>query len=288
MKDSNLFRYIVSLGSEGLGDRLQCLSYCIWLARTRNRILFVNWQGDPAWPGGFEHYFQLVNLPYVSKAPAFSSGQVHPGVFEHLLDVNPGLWVYDIKEPDITFPDTDIKIIVHPGMGFRRWDVSDLQNHLRFTPETAKAVDEKFRFLLNQSQGLPVVHVRGTDRPWELDKLRAFVETQPERVALLSDDVHAVNNYLWLRPQTVVLSKPREDNLPDHKHKRTEESTFQMLAEFCLLSTVENASAFNTESLFFRMARIIKSSKWFKSFDSFAEYSDYFKVCTLNTDLNGQ
>lgn len=259
-----LTKYIVSLGWEGFGDRLQCLSYCIDLALSRNRILVVNW--SDRYFGGFHEYFQLVGVPYAETCP---KGKTHPSIFEHLLNVPADYWVFDLVEQRID--DSSAFITVHPGVGTRTFNYYTLQKHLRFTPRTALEVAEEMQRLRNIST-LPIVHLRGTDRPWTIEQIQKLADKHGE-VALLSDDRFAVEAYLNIS-NGVSLAAARADGYPIHKTDTSRQRIIRMFADFCLLHEY-GVGALNEDSLFWTIAKYIDVKEWFDPAPELVKYEEF-------------
>ncbi len=261
-----MVKYIVSLGWEGFGDRLQCLNYCMDLALTRNRILIVNW--SDRWFGGFDDYFQLVNIPYTDTCPP---GKTHPSIFEHLRNVPADYWVYDLVDQSID--NSSAFIVVHPGVGVRTYNYTTLEKHLRFTPQTALEVAREMQRIREMSSGLPVVHLRGTDRPWTPEQIHKLAEKHGE-VVLLSDDQRAVDAYLSVS-KAISLSVGREDGHPIHKVDPSRARVIRTLTDFCLIREY-GVDTLNKESLFWNVAKVIDVNEWFKEAPKHTEYDGFY------------
>jgi sugar/nucleoside kinase (ribokinase family) len=61
-------RFLLCVGCEGLGDRLQTLTHAIRYARESGRTLVVDWR-DPVWGDDFHRYFSIVGLPWRAALP---------------------------------------------------------------------------------------------------------------------------------------------------------------------------------------------------------------------------
>lgn len=249
----SLARYIVSLGWEGFGDRLQSLSYCINLALSRNRILIVNW--SDRWFGGFHNFFDLIDVPYLLKCPA---GKTHPSIFEHMLNVPADDWTYDLA--DYRIDDSSVQITVHPGVGFRAFNYNLLSMHLRFTSDTAMEVADEMKRIRALSD-LPIVHLRGTDRPWDLKTVQELA-AKHGRAALLGDDKKAAEAYLSCAGG-ISLMAARDDGKPIHKFDNTRQRVIRMLADFCLLHD-HGVGTLNDDSLFWQVSKKIDVKRWFE------------------------
>ena len=248
-----LTRYLICFGWEGFGDRLQSLSYCINLARSRNRVLFVDWS-DRMWSGGFHEFFDLVDLPYTTVRP---EGPTDPSIFEHLR-VPVDDWIYDLKEYRID--DSSHRISVYPGVGFRAYNYYLLSLHLRFNKQTAEEVQREMQRLVPTEMKL--VHLRGTDRAWKAEDIHKFAK-QHGNVGLISDDQKAVDEYLKVSP-AVSLCAAETDSTPLHKGKVTREKIIRMLTDFCLLSRF-GAGALNDQSLFYHVAKMVDVKRWLET-----------------------
>lgn len=262
-----LTRYIVSLGWEGFGDRLQCLSHCIWLANTRNRVLVVNWN-DRWFGGGFHEFFQLINIPYALDQP---EGRTHPSIVQHMRNVPADDWVYDLKEPSTENFECTQPIQLHLGVGYRRWQYDLLEEHMRFHPDLDLA--KRIVGLLDKASGRPVVHLRGTDKGFNQESCKALAQRLESPVAIVSDDARAVRCFLEVRPNTIVLSEDLSE-APLHKSAPSREKTLRMLAEFCLLS-LRGLDTLCPDSLFWKAARSINTDLWFRPAGEEQDHGDF-------------
>lgn len=260
-----LTRYIVSLGWEGFGDRLQCLSYCIALALSRNRVLVVNWS-DRYFGGPFDDYFDLVGIPFASKQPP---GETHPSIFKHLSNQPADDWVYDLDAYRID--DSQSFVTVHCGAGFRSYNTRLLELHLRFNDQTKLEIIDEMSRLRSISQ-LPIVHLRGTDRPWKHEDICNLAEKYGD-VAILGDDQRAIDAYC-AQTNSVSLSAARSDNKPIHKSGSSRERNIRMLADFCLIHEY-GVGCLNEASLFYRMAKDINVNEWFEPSGTASNYSEF-------------
>ena len=261
-------RYLVSKGWEGFCDRLQCLSHCITWALRYNRILYVDWE-DRIWShgeGGFYRYFELVDLPHVTSVDEIPPNhEVYPPFWTRGLGLPADEWVHKLKD-ELVFDPQDGRhyepVWVHPGVGFRAYDFGQLPQHLRLKPEVAA----ELRGLLEKvPTHLPVVHLRGTDRPMSEDRWRFVRESAPV-ACIISDDAVLVRRWLDESPESVVLSDTLvEGQAAGHKldpqtlgkmgfdkHRMN----LRLLADFVLLAAARDAYALNEQSVFFSMARL--------------------------------
>jgi hypothetical protein len=235
-------KYVISNGYEGLGDRLQCLSYCLDFALKHNRILKVNW-GNREWNGDFHQYFRLVNVPYTVDKIDFEGKSVWPPIWKALGDRCSEDWAYDIKEERLE-PSTH-DVIVHPGIGFRIWNMPLLSRHLRLASGLNCIVKES-----------TVVHLRGTDRYAQGSDLKAIYK-QSGDAYVVTDDARLAQQWAEISPGSIISCAGVEGHHP--VHKTPESNAFNRNAraviDFMLIALADKAYTNNPESLFFKMAR---------------------------------
>ena len=261
-------RYLISKGWEGFCDRLQCLSHCVSLALNYNRILCVDWE-DRIWShgeGGFYRYFDLVDLPYITSAEQIPRDlEVFPAFWRRGLGLPVDEWVHKLKD-ELVFDPQEGKhyeaVWVHPGVGFRAFDFDQLPKHLRLNAEAAGEIKP---LLEKAPPNLPVVHLRGTDRPLSEERWQAVRQAAPV-ACVISDDATLVRRWLDESSDSVVLSDtlvegqtaghkldPQSlDKIGLDKHRMN----IRLLADFILLAAAKDAHALNEESVFFKMARL--------------------------------
>jgi len=247
-------KLIVSKGWEGFADRLQCLSYCIDMAVKYNRGLCVDWS-DTLWTEGFYRYFSIAGL---EESKPNITHSIYPEFWTNAVNKSNGDWIYRIKDYvgfDIAAADGDTQVWVHAGVGFRAWSMTTLAKRLKI-----ECLAELGEIKVYPS----LVHLRGTDRPADLDKLQALAEQHPQAV-VVSDDVTCVQKWLEINPQAQVLTETLStDGRGLHQvglHGWTRHQlNLRAISDFLTISRAEQAYALNEESLFFTMARIYGSS----------------------------
>jgi len=251
-------KIIVSKGWEGFADRLQCLSYCVLIAKRFNRLIYVDWN-DTIWDEGFQKYFYFTDLPQVvklSKIPKQKMADVYPAWWRHKLVLPANEWVYDIKD-QLEFKPAEgthfEDIWVHSGIGYREWNVAELCKHLRLQDEVKDQIPlVKF--------DLPLVHLRGMDREFKEYHWEALRKKAPV-AAVISDDATLVERWMKESPDSMLISKP----VKGYTHKTLaskHKSNIALLTEFMALAEAKEAYALNEESLFFKMARITNTKLW--------------------------
>jgi len=234
-------KHVISLGFEGLGDRLECLSYCLSIALKQNRILRVNWH-DRMWGDSFYRYFALVGVPYETKVE-FEGRSVSPAVWSALGDRHAENWVYDFNHEKLD--DRTEDIIVHPGVGYRQYNFPQLAQHLR--------VIVPVPFERHES----VVHLRGTDRHEQSADLKDLSETAGPS-AVVSDDPRLVEEWMRLSPDSVVLSSGRADLRPFHSLTEDPfERNCRVIGDWLTVALAQRAYTNNEKSLFFQTARFL-------------------------------
>lgn len=260
-------QYYVSKGWEGFCDRFTCLSQCINQAIRYKRILYVDWT-DRIWShgdSGFFDYFDLIDLPYVVSAEAIPPRlKTYPGAWSDCLDLPADEWVHKFKEkhPFVlkskynTYP-----VWVHPGIGFRKYDYRQMARHLRLNARTAAALAPLLEAI---PQDLPVVHLRGTDRPVDEAQWHLLRQSAP-RACVVSDDVRLAERWMNESPDSVLLSDTLVScNAGGHKLTADElrrngldkpTMNIRLLADFICLATAKDALPLNTNSVFFKVAR---------------------------------
>lgn len=264
-------RYVVSKGWEGFCDRLQCLSNCVDIALRYNRILLVDWS-DRIWTHdskNFYDYFELNDLPHVISIEEIPPNlEVYPLFWKNGIGLTIDDWIYQVKNRlvlDVSEGNHFENIWVHPGLGFRKFDFIQLAQHLRLSKEISDEIKSRIN---SNAQGLPIVHLRGTDRNNDINKteenwlrLRSLAPV----AAVLSDDASLVDRWMSESPDSIVISKTlvkatngghklnkiELENLGLTKH----EMNMQLIAEFIILAKAKDAYALNEESLFFKMSR---------------------------------
>lgn len=163
-------KYVIHKGYQGLGDRLQALSYTLEFARRTGRLLYVDWsdvqwgQGDPA--NGFGAYFEVCGdgvrmLRSLDEIPRGAS--VYPDAWKGRLAEPAGPWIHPDRAKLEVHLEQDRKedVVVHTTVGFRRWSGDVLGSLLRPTEPVMAALRSK-RMLLREPYAC--VHLRGTDR----------------------------------------------------------------------------------------------------------------------------
>lgn len=240
-------KYVINGGFQGLGDRLQCLSYCMAFATKHNRILKINWE-DRVWNDDFHNYFDIVGLPYTRDKIDFANKSVQPAIWKVLGDIPPDDWIWDLKTDKID--DYTADVVVHGGVGFRIYNMWYICQHLRIKKPIIDMIN---------TDPLPVVHLRGTDRYYQSKPLEEiFEKSGPARV--LSDDIRLVEKWMKLSPDSVVLTSGRADLRPFHYVlENVYERNCRAIADFMTLALAEEAHSNNDQgdspSLYYIMAR---------------------------------
>jgi hypothetical protein len=260
--------YLISKGWEGFADRFQCLSHCVSLALKHERVLFVDWD-DRIWShsdGGFFRYFNLVDLCYVTSTDAIPKTMpVFPRFWTRGLGLPADEWIHKVKDEvafDLNQLNPGEPVWVHAGIGFRAFDFNQLPLHLRFSAEASHQITP----LINQVvEGLPVVHLRGTDRPMSEERWAAVRLAAPV-ACVISDDLTLARRWMLESPQSVLISNTLvEDKAAGHKLDGATLARYglskhamniRLLADFLILAKADEAHALNEESLFFKMARL--------------------------------
>ena len=266
-------RYLIGKGWEGFCDRLQCASHCIDIALHYNRILCIDWT-DRIWTHddrNFYSYFDLVGIPYVT-----SVGQVplqletYPALWQGDLGRLADEWLYD-RKAEIAFDATERNhhqpIWVYPGIGHRYYDFVRLHNQMRFRPEIAAEIK---CLIEDVPTGLPVVHLRGTDRAIPEGRWDELRRAAPVAV-VVSDDSALVARWRAESPDSIVVSDVLAPNIASNgagigTHKTDpltlknqgldkHQLNLRLLADFIIMARAPQAHAINSDSLFFSMAR---------------------------------
>jgi hypothetical protein len=238
------------------------------MALQHERVLFVDWD-DRIWShgeGGFFRYFDLVDLCYVTTAEAIPRTMaVFPPFWTRGFGLPADEWIHKVKDEvcvDLQHIKAAEPVWVHPGIGFRAFDFNQLPMHLRLSSQAAQEVTP---LLDSAIDGLPVVHLRGTDRPMSEARWAAARQAAPV-ACVISDDVALVRRWMLESPQSVLLSNTLvEDKAAGHKLDGTALARYglskhamniRLLADFLILAKAAEAHALNEESVFFKMARL--------------------------------
>ena len=260
--------YLVSKGWEGFCDRLQCLSHCVSLALQCERVLYVDWE-DRIWShgdGGFSRYFDLVDMCYVTapdeiphKLPVF------PPFWTRGLGLPADEWIHKVKDEvefDLSKVNPPEPVWVHPGVGFRAYDFPQLAKHLRLSRESSLEIMPLLECALDD---LPLVHLRGTDRPMSEERWAVVRKAAPV-ACVISDDAALARRWMIESPSSVLLSTTLvEDKAAGHKLDAKSLAAYglskhamniRLLADFLILAGAKVAHALNEDSVFFSMARL--------------------------------
>lgn len=257
--------YIIAKGWEGFCDRLQILSNCIDVAISTGRTIHVDWN-DRIWTHdnrGFFDYFNIVGLPVVTLLTEIPyMREVHPVFYKGGLGLQTDEWMYDIKHHLVFDATNTEKVLVNCGIGFRTHNFNTLIKHLRIVEEVKICIKSA---LLKVPQELPVVHLRGTDRPvdetcWE--DLRSRVPI----AAVVSDDLLLGARWMKESPSSILLSNSLIDSLiAPHKLSAEALANFNLtkhqlniglITDFFVIAQASTAYTLNNSSLFFQMARL--------------------------------
>jgi len=260
--------YLISKGWEGFCDRLQCLSHCVGLALQNERVLYVDWE-DRIWShgeGGFFRYFDLIDMCYVTSADQIpKDAPVFPAFWTRGLGLPADEWIHKVTDEvvfDLQQMNPPEPVWVHPGVGFRAYDFHQLPKHLRLTAEASKEIRS---MLSSVVENLPVVHLRGTDRPNSEDQWMALRQTAPV-ANVISDDASLARRWMSESPNSVLLSNTlvqgkvaghKLDARSLEKYGLTKHAmNIRLLADFLILAMAKDAYALNDQSVFFSMARL--------------------------------
>jgi hypothetical protein len=255
-------RYMIHKGYEGFGDRLQSLSFCIDLAKMYNRTLYVDWY-DKIWNDDFYEYFFFEGIDFTTECPT-EYKTVYPTFWENGLGLVVDKWIHHL--PMVKFDQDQKKfedVWVHPGIGFRRWDISMIVDHLRLMPDVHEQIKQQ---VAKHDPELPVVHLRGTDRTDDKTFISVMELSKKVPVAhVVSDDSKLVD--MW---QSVSPSSTFEMTNVAHHFNRTSDkrkSNIKALSDFFILASAKEAHGIKQEeSAFFKMARLFNTfeghKKW--------------------------
>ena len=249
-----MVKYIVSKGWEGFGDRIQCLSSCLVMALRFNRTLYVDWN-DTIWSEGFYKYFYFEDVPYITSQKEIPNYlDVYPSFWQHKLMLPGNNWLYDMKDDLLLDPMKGYNfqdVWVHPGIGYREYNLVLLSKHMRVNKEIAKKIVTK------PITDLPLVHLRGTDRKVDEYKWQELREKAPAAV-VLSDDKTLIDRWMKESPKSRLFSKPKANvNHFTVKDINKHEMNLALLRDFFALASATEAHALNIESQYFIMARML-------------------------------
>lgn len=261
-------RFLIAKGWQGFCDRLQALSFCISVAKQHDRILYVDWN-DRIWTHnnvGFYDYFYFSDLPYVRTIDPILKYEtdVYPAFWKRGLSLQVDNWIYKLKDETSMKPEEYHyeRVWVSPCIGFRRFHYSELFSHLRLDPAVAKYVWERLKTL---DKDLPVVHLRGTDRPSTQEAWEALKEKAPVAY-VLSDDKTLIDRWMSESPNSVLLSRTPSPITGKGSHylsaqelekydAKKEILNVDLICDFITLAQAKEAYALVEESLFYTIAR---------------------------------
>jgi hypothetical protein len=177
-------------------------------------------------------------------------------------------WIHKVKD-EVVFDLQKINaaepVWVHPGVGFRAYDFNLLPKYLRLNAEVAREI---LPMLENVVEDLPVVHLRGTDRPMSEEKWAAVRQSAPI-ACVISDDYSLAHRWMAESPKSVLLSSTlvaekagghKLDAKTLHNYGLSKHAmNVRLLADFIILARAKVAFALNEQSVFFSMARLFGS-----------------------------
>jgi hypothetical protein len=237
---------IVMKAAEGLCDRLQVLSHCFRYCELHGAALCVDWK-DWVWGGGeydFWDFFEIVGIKIMSKEMVLrlvASGRV---------DVRPKTWdLNKIASPfyaellkdeyvgefmNYTEHKCEGDVLVTNGAGKRIFDVSALSRYLRIKPNIAREVKR----ILTKSflPSVPLVHLRGTDRPdggFIENAINYFIKFPSPRIQLVSDMEELIQKFQDKHPHAhLVNPKAEVRKLPNTKARGSHQANPKELAAY--------------------------------------------------------
>ena len=169
-------KYLLVKAWLGFGDRLQGLKMCVKYAQQHNRAILIDWS-DSIWSHSEESFYTYFDLKMPTfKIPLDTGLSVYPESWKDKLDktlteemLNAGI---DYGQLDKPFNED---IIVYCCVGYRSVynDSKFFTNVFRVIhPEILRKVHQR-RNQYNLSNKIGV-HLRGTDRATEINKLNRF------------------------------------------------------------------------------------------------------------------
>jgi len=251
-----MIKFLVHKGWEGFGDRLECLSYSILTAKRFNRVLYGDWT-DTIWREGFYRYFHFTNLPYIDDPDIIAeTATVWPSFWQHKLMLPANDWVYEYKDKFKFEPLEGMHwedVWVQVATGFRQWNMPVLSAHLRLNKDIIEEIG-------TTETDLPVVHLRGTDRKFTEESWLELRQKAPV-AHVISDDQFLIDRWMNESPDSVCQSKPvigffHKSIGPKHQ------SNISLLKDFITLSEAKDAYALNSDSRYFKQARIVNTKLW--------------------------
>lgn len=169
-------KYLLVKAWLGFGDRLQGLKMCVKYAQQHNRAILIDWS-DSIWSHSEESFYTYFDLKMPTfKLPLDSELSVYPESWKDKLDktltiemLNAGIDYGDLQK---TYNED---IVVYCCVGYRYVynDSKFFTNVFRVIhPEILRKVHQR-RNQYNLSNKIGV-HLRGTDRATEINKLNRF------------------------------------------------------------------------------------------------------------------
>ena len=212
---------LVMKGWEGFADRLQILSHSIQYCIVNDAILCVDWR-DEMWGQGdtdFHDYFDILGIETITMdevARRIQSGATcYPPSWTVADLVSPMTKYISMKHTasktedmlnDYKKRECDILVIKN---GFRKYHITNLLQHLRFTKAVSDAIQAN---LANVVLPFTAVHLRGTDRiaePMEtsvdktIAKFSILPKYQTSRVYVVSDMKPMVDRWISQHPTSI-------------------------------------------------------------------------------------
>jgi hypothetical protein len=171
-------KYLLVKAWLGFGDRLQGLKMCVKYAQEHNRAILVDWSDSIFSHSGesFYTYFDL-KMPTFKLEDLNSSMTVFPEYWKEKLDVTINESMFNIPEIHIGYLNKEYTedILVYSCIGYRLvYPESTFFTRVFrvIHPEIIRKVRERqFKYNLKEKHA---VHLRGTDRTTQINKLDRF------------------------------------------------------------------------------------------------------------------
>jgi len=171
-------KYLLVKAWLGFGDRLQGLKMCVKYAQEHDRAILVDWSDSIFSHSGesFYTYFDL-KMPTFKLEDLNSSMTVFPEYWKEKLDVTINESMFNIPEIHIGYLNKEYTedILVYSCIGYRLvYPESTFFTRVFrvIHPEIIRKVRERqFKYNLKEKHA---VHLRGTDRTTQINKLDRF------------------------------------------------------------------------------------------------------------------
>ena len=275
-------KYIIQKGIRGFGDRLLHLMYCVKIALTTNRKVYVDWN-DFYWNHSGENfytYFELLNiginkidnLETLSVSPNFWKDKIH-------LPLNHDIFMNAVNSEKINvlssiinkYPKEDVLVISN-------WK-RNIYNNIEYFANIFRVKDTRIIDRVNELnkfydlKNCTGIHLRGTDRKEGAKVGNANLLTKikktfkfGDKVVCFTDDLELYNDFKKNVPSATLITKIVFDKpMPYGTHtvlakfldNTKDEMNVDLLVDFFALALCKDTYTTFEKSTFFRSAKLL-------------------------------